>query len=133
MWLVSHLAQPRPAAPPGAPTQPARGMSGIYTWRTQNPDIQQAGQLGVPGRAARKGRARLGFNRIIRPGNKSLQGIEKRRLNVSLDVRTSEIFCTPIEERNHPLTSGFSAVYQRGEKCLLFLAADQWNGAALLL
>ena len=65
--------------------------------------------------------------------NKVSKASKKRRLNVSLDARTSEILCTPMEERNHPLTRGLSAVYQRGGKCSLFLAADQWNGVFLLL
>ena len=28
--LAPNLARPRPAAPPGAPTRPARGMSGFW-------------------------------------------------------------------------------------------------------
>ena len=52
-----------------------------------------------------------------------------RRFNVSREARTSEILCKPTEKPNQWLTSGLSAVYQRGEKRSLFLAADLWEKA----
>ena len=92
-----HLALPSvvsPRRPPCAvPTRPARCVSGFWTrqvhpasdWehmrkfhpsfphlinrtcRTQNADIPQAGRVGAPTGAARRDRARLGANRLVRP------------------------------------------------------------------
>ena len=60
-----------------------------------------------------------------------------RRFNVSPEARTSEILCKPTEEQQSPVDPrfirGLSAVYQRGKKRSLFLAADQWNDAFLSL
>ena len=84
--------------------------------RIQNPDIPRSGRsgrVGEPGGAARRGRARLGANRTIRPGNKMSivpsKASKTRRFNVSREARTSEILCKPTEEANQRLTSGLSA------------------------
>ena len=53
------------------------------TCRIQNPDIPRAGRVGAPGGAAGRGRARLGANRIIRPGNKSPPFPPRHRRNVA--------------------------------------------------
>ena len=53
------------------------------TCRFQNPDIPRAGKVGAPGGAARRGRARLGANRTIRPGNKSPPFPLRHRRNVA--------------------------------------------------
>ena len=105
------------------------------------PGHTTAGRVGAPSGAAGRGRARLGANRIIRPGNKKSTGpskaSKKRRSNVSPEARTSEILCKPTEEQNQRLTLGFSPVYHRfisgTRSALCFLAADQWNDAFLSL
>ena len=90
----------------------------VLTCRIQNPDIPQARRDGAPGGADGRGRARLGANRIIRPGNKKStvpsKASKKRRVNVSPEARTSEILCKPKEERfGLCMTRGLSPVYQR--------------------
>ena len=55
----------------------------FLTCRTQNPDIPQAGRVGAPGGAAGRGRARLGANRTIRPGNKGPPYPPRHRRNVA--------------------------------------------------
>ena len=88
-------------------------------------------------RSGRAGSRKIGCQQNYMPGEQRSIVLSKaskpRHFNVSREARTSEILCKPTEEPNQRLTSGLSAVYQRGEKRSLFLAADQWNNAFLSL
>ena len=50
---------------------------------------------------------------------------KKHRISDSPEARTSEIICKPTKEHSNRFIRGLSAVYRRGEKRSLFLAADQ--------
>ena len=54
-------------------------------------------------------------------------------LGVSLEARTSEIVCKPMEEHNGQLTRGLSVVYPRDLGRSSFLVADQCADAYLSL
>ena len=57
---------------------------------------------------------------------------KKRRFNVSLEARTSEILFNPTDGGtksavDNQFITGLSPVYQQNEKRFLFVTADQWN------
>ena len=103
--VPSYPAPRCPVAPPSAaPTRPAREMSGFWIRQVDanqysitylmyvklnlsNPKpghtIPRAGRVEAPGGAAGRGRARLGANRTIRPGNKSPPFPPSHRRNVA--------------------------------------------------
>ena len=55
----------------------------LCTCRIQNPDLPWAGQVAASGRAAGRGRAGLGANRTVRPGNKGPPYFPRHRRNVA--------------------------------------------------
>ena len=139
--LAPDPARPRPAAPPGAPTRPAHGVSGFWIRQVNSIHAQHVRQeirlssqqpllvnlsspkpghtTGGSRRGARRG-GRAGSGRTVcqqdcSPREESFLAFSKasktRRLNVSPEARTSEIVCKPMEEQNPQLTTGSSAVY----------------------
>ena len=79
------------------------------TCRTQNPDIPRAGRVGEPGGAARRGRARLGANRSIRPGNKGPSYFPKHRRHVASTSLEKHEQAKSYVNRRRKQTSGLSA------------------------
>ena len=66
------------------------------TCRIKKVDISRAGRVEAPGGAARRGRARLGANRTIRPGKKVYRIFINNRRNVasaSFKKHEQTIFC----------------------------------------
>ena len=92
---------------------------------------------GSPAERVGAGSRKTGCQQNYSPGKQRSIVLSKasktHRFNVSREARTSEILCKPTEEQNQRLTTGLSAVYHRGEKRALFLAAEQWNDAFLSL
>ena len=60
------------------------------TCRVQNPDIPRAGRVGTHGGVTGRGRAGLGANRIVRPGNKPPSHPPKHRRHVSSSPQKHE-------------------------------------------
>ena len=67
----------------GALTQFTHHLPVESTCRVQNPDIPQAGRVGVHGGVAGRGRAGLGANRTVRLGDKLLSYQPKHRRHVA--------------------------------------------------
>ena len=89
------------------------------TYRVQNPDTQQAGSVGTA-QGGRRGRATLGRTWCRHFGRLGSQqplwpssALQANVLNVSLQARTKEILCKPVEEKNIRLTRDLSPVYRR--------------------
>ena len=88
----------------------------LFTCRIQSPNRPRQGRVGAPGGAARRGQARLGANRSIRQGNKSVpyppknEEMSLQRLNKRNPMQTDRGTKSPVDPR---LTTGPSAVYQR--------------------
>ena len=75
------------------------------TCRIQNPDIPWAGRVGALGGAAGRGRARLGANRIIRPGNKSPPYPPRHRRNVaSMSLQKHEQAKSHVNRRRNKIS-----------------------------
>ena len=64
--------------------------------------------------------------------HRTLQSIEDTSLQRLPRSTNNEIPRKPTEKPNQRLTRSSSAVYQQGEKRLLFMAADQYNNAFCL-
>ena len=83
------------------------------TCRIQNPDIPRAGRVGAPGGAAGRGRAKLGANKIIRPGNKSPPHTPRHRRNVASTFLQKHEQAKSYVNWQRNKISGWPAVYQR--------------------
>ena len=82
------------------------------TCRIQNPDMPQAGRVGVHGGGGGAAPARTGRRQNISPRRRAslvpskASKTQTRLLNVSPEARTSEILCKPMAEHNERLTTG---------------------------